>query len=197
MAKGPQYRVPFRRRRIGKTNYYLRKNLLASRIPRLIVRKTLNYIIVQIAEATPIGDKIITSAYSRELLTKYGWKGGCGNIPAAYLTGYLIGLRALKKKVKKAILDIGLHPPIKGSKVFAALKGAIDAGLNVPHGDGVFPSDDRIRGVHIAEYAKMLSEEDMDLYNKRFSRILGRGLDPTKLPEHFEEVKNNISKLGG
>ncbi|MHA1238738.1 MAG: 50S ribosomal protein L18 [Candidatus Odinarchaeia archaeon] len=197
MAKGPQYRVPFRRRRLGKTDYYLRKKLLLTKIPRLVVRKTLKYIITQVVEAKPQGDVVLASANSKELSTKFGWKASCGNLPAAYLTGYLVGLRALKNGIKKAVLDIGLHAPIKGSRVFAALKGAVDSGLEVPHGEEVFPLEDRIKGVHIAKYAEMLASEDEELYRKRFSKILEKGLDLVKLPEHFEEVKENIAKLGG
>ena len=197
MAKSAQYRVLFRRHRTGKTDYYLRKKLLASRKPRLVVRKTLNYIIVQICDAKVKGDKTLVSAFSKELSKEYGWQGGFGNLSAAYLTGYLVGLRATGKRIKRAILDIGLIPPTKGSRVFAALKGVLDAGLDVPHNEEILPPEDRIKGKHIEEYARKLADENSQLFNKRFSRIIERGLNPRDLSEHFDKIKQNMTTSFG
>lgn len=190
MARGPRYKVPKRRRREGKTNYYKRYRMVLSGKPRFVVRKTLNYIWVQVIEHHPIGDKVIAAAHSRELVKKYGWKGGTANTPAAYLTGLLAALRALEKGVKYAVPDIGLHAPTKGGMVFAAIKAANDVGLKVPMGEEVAPSEERIRGEHIAAYAKMLKEEGK--LERFFSKYLERGLDPEMLPAHFEEVKKLI-----
>jgi len=192
MAHGPRYKVPRRRRREGKTNYYKRYVMVLSGKPRLVVRKTNKYIWVQLVVAKPQGDVTVAAAHSRELVKHYGWKGGTGNTSASYLTGLLAGLRALRAGFKYAVLDIGLHRPVKGSRVFAALKGALDAGLEVPHGDGIFPDPGRIRGEHVAKYAAMLKESMPDAYEKRFSSYLARGLEPEKLPEHFDEVKSKI-----
>ena len=192
MARGPRYRVPFRRRREGKTNYHKRLKLLKSKKPRLVVRKTLNHHIAQIIVYDPKGDRTIVSAHTRELIRDFGWKGHTGNTPSAYLLGLLIGYKAKQAGIEEAILDIGLHPPTRGSSVFAVLKGAVDAGLNVPHSEEIFPEDYRIRGEHVAEYAKALKEEDETLYRKQFGGYLVRGLEPEKLPEHFEEVKAKI-----
>ncbi len=192
MARGPRYRVPFRRRREGKTNYHKRLKLLKSRKPRLVVRKSLNHHIAQIIVYDPKGDRTIVSAHTRELIRDFGWKGHCGNTPSAYLLGLLIGYKAKQAGIEEAILDIGLHPPTKGSSVFAVLKGAVDAGLNVPHSEEIFPEDYRIRGEHVANYAKALKEEDETLYRRQFGGYLVRGLEPEKLPEHFEEVKAKI-----
>ncbi len=192
MAKGPRYRVPFRRRREGRTDYYLRRKLVISGLPRLVARKTLKHTITHIVVAQPEGDETLVYAHSSELVQKYGWLGGTGNLPAAYLAGLLVGYKALKAGIKKAILDIGLHRPTKGNRVFAVLKGAVDAGLEIPHGEEILPDDSRIRGEHIAKYAELLEQNDPDRYQKQFSQYLKRGLDPKKLPEHFEEVKNKI-----
>ena len=192
MARGPRYRVPFRRRREGKTNYHKRLKLLKSKKPRLVVRKTLNHHIAQIIVYDPKGDRTIVSAHTRELIRDYGWKGHTGNTPSAYLLGLLIGYKAKQAGIEEAILDIGLHPPTRGSSVFAVLKGAVDAGLNVPHSEEIFPEDYRIRGEHVAEYAKALKEEDEAAYRRQFGGYLVRGLEPEKLPEHFEEVKAKI-----
>lgn len=192
MAKGPSYSVPFRRRREGKTDYRLRKKLIVSKMPRLVVRKTGRNIIAQLIRATVIGDIVIASAHSHELRKKYGWLGSLNNLPAAYLTGLLCGLRAAAKGVEKAILDIGLHTPSKGAGVFATMKGFIDAGVEVPHDEDILPDESRIRGEHIAEYAEILESEDREKYSRMFSEYLARNMPPQKLPEHFEMVKEKI-----
>jgi large subunit ribosomal protein L18 len=97
----------------------------------------------------------------------------------------------LAKGVKEAVLDIGLKPSTKGSKLFAVLKGLSDAGLEVPHSDGPLPPKDRIGGAHISEYAKKLSGET-DVYRKTFSGYLKRGLKPEELSNHFEQVRQQI-----
>lgn len=189
MARSGRYRVAFRRRREGVTNYYKRRKLVLSGKPRLVVRITNRYIIAQIIEAKPKGDETIASAHSGEL-AKYGWKGGTKNTPAAYLVGLLIGLRALKKGVHEAVLDIGLRRAVRGARVFAAAKGAVDAGLKVPLGEEVIPSADRIAGKHVSEYARSLKEAGT--LERMFSSYIERGLDPEDLPKEFEEVKNRI-----
>ncbi|MFQ5837575.1 MAG: 50S ribosomal protein L18 [Thermoplasmata archaeon] len=150
MSKGPRYRAPFRRRREGRTDYRKRLGLLRSGRPRAVVRKTLSNTIVQFVIYTPEGDRIVTSAVSKEL-ERYAWKVPRGSVPAAYLTGYLAGKRALEAGLKEAVLDIGLHPPTRGGRVFAALKGVLDAGIQVPHDDDILPEEARIRGDHISK----------------------------------------------
>lgn len=195
MAKGPRYKVPKRRRREGKTNYYKRYVMVKSGHPRFVVRKTNKYIWVQVVIAKPEGDHTVAAAHSRELVTKFSWKGGTANTPAAYLTGLLAALRALRAGIKYAVADIGLHRATKGSLVFAAVKAANDVGLKVPIGEEVVPSEDRICGKHVAEYAKMLKEQG--LLEKRFSKYLERGLDPESLPQHFLGVKQAILSYYG
>jgi len=86
------------------------------------------------------------------------------------LTGVLIGKRALEKGVKEAILDSGLYPSTKGSRIYAVVKGALDAGLKVPVGEEVLPSEDRIKGLHIANYLQKFKD----------------------LPEKFEELRKKL-----
>ncbi len=150
---GPRYRVPFRRRRVGKTDYRHRKRLLKSGLPRAIVRKSNRYVRVQFATFDMGGDLIVASAISKELAS-LGWKHSMGNTSAAYLTGYLAGKRAAKAGVDRAVLDIGIHNPTKDSKVFATLKGIIDAGIQIPHNEEILPSEERIKGEHIKEEIK-------------------------------------------
>ena len=122
-----------------------------------MVRVSDKYVYVQITEAKATGDIVRAAASSKEL-SKLGWKGGAGNLPSAYLTGALAARRAVAKGIKEAILDIGLKSSTKGSKLFAALKGLSDSGLSVPHSPEPLPPADRIGGVHIANYEKVLSK---------------------------------------
>jgi len=153
MATGSRYFVPFRRRREGKTDYYQRTRLVVSDVPRMVVRKTNRHIIIQLVTAHMEGDQTLVAANSAEL-EKYGYKGSTSNTPAAYLTGMLFAVKAKKAQQDSAILDIGLHRATPGARVFAALKGAVDAGLDIPHGESVLPSEERIKGEHIAAYNK-------------------------------------------
>ncbi|MCD6473586.1 MAG: 50S ribosomal protein L18 [Thermoplasmata archaeon] len=140
----------FRRRREGKTNYRKRLALLKSKKPRIVVRKSNKYVRVQFALYEPHGDRIVASSISSEL-KKYGWNHSFSNTPSAYLTGYIAGKKALAKGINEGILDIGLHAPRKGARVFAALKGVADSGIQVPYGEDVVPSEDRLYGKHIDE----------------------------------------------
>jgi large subunit ribosomal protein L18 len=191
MATGPRYRVPFRRRREGKTNYRSRRALVLSGVPRLVIRLTLNHATVQVIEAEAVGDRVVVSAHSRELTKTYGWLGSCGNVPSAYLTGLLCGFKAMANGVDKAFLDVGLHIPSKGTRVFAALKGVVDAGVEVPHSEDILSDEDRISGKHIADYAGQLASEP-EVYKQRFSGYLAKGLRPEEIPERFSAVKDKI-----
>jgi len=115
MATGPRYRVPFRRRREGKTNYRSRRALVLSRMPRLVIRLTLKHAIVQVIEAEAIGDRVVVSAHSRELAKTYGWLSSGGNVPSAYLTGLLCGFKAMANGVEKASRISGKHIADYGS----------------------------------------------------------------------------------
>lgn len=144
----PNYTMQFKRRREGKTDYDRRLKLLESRKPRIVVRKSLRYIYVSIMQFDLKGDKTIAAASSAEL-KKHGWTAATDNLPAAYLTGMIAAKKAIKAGVKEAILDAGIYRMTKGNKIFAAVKGTIDGGLNVPMGEEVLPSEERIKGTHI------------------------------------------------
>jgi len=150
VKQGPHYRVPFRRRREGRTDYRVRSKLLRSGKARAVVRKTLNQMIVQFILPDKSGDRILASAQSREL-KEHGWSAGTGNLPAAYLTGFLAGRRASAQGLKEAVLDIGTQRPSRGGRVFAALQGLLDSGVVVPHSPEVLPAKERVRGAHIGE----------------------------------------------
>jgi large subunit ribosomal protein L18 len=167
-----------------------RKALILSGKPRLVARTTLKNVIAQIIMAKPHGDEVLVSAYSKEL-ANYEWKAPGGNLPAAYLTGLLCGLKAKAKGVKEVILDIGLHSPSKSARVFAVLKGVLDAGIQVPHSEEKLPDETRIEGEHIAKYAESLAS-DQEEYQSKFSKYLEQKLAPEALPEHFAKVKKEI-----
>ena len=67
MAHGPLYRVAFRRRREGKTDYRRRLALLKSRETRVVVRSTNSNIIVQFVDYTEQGDLVGATAQAGEL----------------------------------------------------------------------------------------------------------------------------------
>lgn len=190
MAKGAGYVVQYRRKREGKTNYKKRLNLLKSRKPRLVIRHSNRRVITQIVDYGEGGDRVIASAYSTEL-GKYGWKFSTNSLPAAYLTGFLCAKKGISVGDKEATLDMGLHPPIKGSRIYSALKGAVDSGLQVPRGDDVFLDEKRITGSHIVDYASMLNKKD---HEKIFSGYVKAGADPKEITKSFEKVKNKIDK---
>lgn len=175
MAHGPRYKVPFRRRRMVKTDFHQRLRLLRSRKPRLVVRRTGRQIIAQLIITEITGDKTVVSATSKDL-RDFGYEGAPSNTPAAYLIGYLAAKRALEGGFEEAILDIGLRTSRPGARVYAALKGAVDAGLEIPHSPDVFPSEERIRGEHIAEY-----DEKFEGLPENFDEALA------KINEEFEE----------
>lgn len=172
-----------------KTDYVQRLGLLKSGKPRLVVRRSLNNVHIQLI-ATDDGDKTVVEIFSKNL-RKYGWKGHGGNMSAAYLTGYLAGMMAKKQNIKEAVADIGLHTSVRGSRIYAAVLGAKDAGIVIGIGKEALPKMERINGKHVADYAVKL-KTSQDKYKKQFSDYIKRGLHPEELPKHFEEVKKNI-----
>ena len=190
MAHGSRYKLAFKRRREGKTDYRARLNLIGLDKSRLVVRITNQHTIAQIINVKVNGDETVVSAHSNEL-KNMGWLGSGKNTSAAYLTGFLLGKKALKAGITAAVLDIGLKSSTKGARIFAALKGAVDAGLKVPHGDVILPQEDRIRGEHVAAYAESLSDDDVE---KKFSQYIKNGLSPKDLPDHFDSIKQKIEE---
>ncbi len=149
MSSGPRYRVPFRRRREGKTDYRVRRRLLASGLPRAVVRCSGKRVRVAIVEFASSGDRVRASAESGELGRIAFPTGSLASTPAAYLTGYLAGLRAKSAGAEDVVLDLGLRHPTAGGRLAAALKGLLDAGLEIPHGEEGFPDAGRLNGTHL------------------------------------------------
>jgi large subunit ribosomal protein L18 len=191
MAKGASYRVQLRRRREGKTDYQARTGMVVSGRPRLVARPSIKNMNAQIVVAKIHGDQTVVAANSHELSKKYGWKAPAGNIPAAYLTGLLCGLKAKEAGIDEAILDLGLINPTKGARVFAVLYGVIDAGVEIPHGEEKIVKE-RAKGDHIAHYAKNLNVENPETYQAKFSKYTIAGVAPEKVAAHFSEVRAAI-----
>lgn len=149
MAHGPRYQVKPRRRREGITDYRKRLKLLKSKKIRMVVRKSSKNTMIQFVEYKENGDHVIISANSKELVKKYNWKYSTSSIPAAYLTGIIAGKKAKDKGINECVLDIGRNIPTTGGKIFASLKGVIDAGVKCPHDETKIPNEDRLHGKHI------------------------------------------------
>lgn len=143
-----QTRLVKRRRREGRTNYTKRLILLRGGYPRLVVRKTNRYLILQIVESAGAQDKVLISVSTKDLL-KYGWPvekaGSLKSLGAAYLSGLLLGKKIKGKIDSRVILDSGLIPNTKGSRVYAAVKGVKDAGIEIDVGEEVVPPLEKIK----------------------------------------------------
>merc|ERR1711966_140156 len=112
-------------------------------------------VICQIVFSLIDGDRVLTSASSNEL-PRYGLKVGLKNYAAAYCTGLLCARRLAKvglddvyegndevdgnvvsTEVGKTtyFVDVGCKTTSTGCRIFGALKGAADGGLDVPHSE--------------------------------------------------------------
>lgn len=209
------------------------KNKYATPKYRLVVRFTNRDVICQIFSADLDHDKCIAAAYSHEL-ARYGVKLGLTNYAAAYCTGLLLARRVNAKyglnyegntevngedyNVEpdpegnapfKALLDVGLQRTTSGARIFGALKGACDGGLDVPHNDRRFPGTKKegkeyepdaevhrkyIFGQHVADYMRKLAEEDEETYAKQFKRFVDAKLDADKLEAMYTAAHAAIRK---
>jgi large subunit ribosomal protein L18 len=157
------YSKILRRLREEKTNYKKRGTMLMGKRDFITVNITNENTQVQILTPGMTGDKVVASAHSRYLIEK-GWKGSRKSIPAAYLTGYLAGKKALGKGAKGAIMYTGTRRFTQ--RMAASLKGIIDAGLEVPADPARFPAEERINGDHLTvknEVSKIKSAIDSEV----------------------------------
>ena len=157
------YSKILRRLREGKTNYKKRGTMLTGKRDFITVNITNQNTQVQILTPGMTGDKVIASAHSRYLLEK-GWKGSRKSVPAAYLTGYLAGKKALGQGAKDAIMYTGTRRYTQ--RMAAALKGIVDAGVKVPADEKTFPPNERINGEHLTvknEISKIKSSIDSEV----------------------------------
>lgn len=135
-----------RRRFESKTDYSARIRILQSEKPRIVVRRTNRYIVVQLVESTLAQDKVLVSVSSRDLVS-HGWpaalSGSLKSLPAAYLTGLLLAQK-MKGKATDVIFDIGMQRNASGGRLYAVLAGLIEGGISIPHNASVLPSAARL-----------------------------------------------------
>ena len=151
-----------RRRKENKTDYLKRLKLLKSKTPRVIFRKTNKYVIAQYVTSKQTQDKIEIQVNSKHLL-KHGWpkefEGSLKSIPAAYLTGFIIGKKIIKGKKETPIVDFGMIKTLHKTKIFGFLKGLIDAGVKIKSDDKIFPDKDVITGKKLKkDFTKIFDE---------------------------------------
>ena len=151
--RGTRRRSVFRRRKAGLTDYRRRLKLLRGRKPRAVVRVSNTRTTCQLVTWAASGDLVPVSVTGSDLSKKYGWPQDFSkkSVSASYLVGYAMGKAAKAQGAEEAVLDIGLAASTPGNRVFSALKGMVDAGLEIPHGENVLPDEDRINGSHISD----------------------------------------------
>ncbi|MCS7129497.1 MAG: 50S ribosomal protein L18 [Candidatus Caldarchaeum sp.] len=180
-----------RRRRQGKTDYRKRLKLVKSGVERLVVRRTNRRLIAQLIRSKAGGDQTIITV-SSDMLASYGWKASFKSTPAAYLTGVMLGKKALDKGFKQAILDMGVYRSVKGSRIYAVLKGVLDAGLHVPASEEMLPDEDRILGRHITKYYQTARQNpESPLFSRTDEQYI------QKLEENVVKVKQMIMEGSG
>lgn len=150
---GTRRRSVFRRRQSGQTDYHRRLKLLRGRKARAVVRVSNTRVTCQMVNWSAGGDMVVASVTGSDLTKKYDWPADFSqkSVPACYLAGFALGKEAISKGCTEAVLDIGLAGSTIGGRVFSALKGMIDAGMEIPHSEVVLPEDDRINGEHISD----------------------------------------------
>jgi large subunit ribosomal protein L18 len=183
-----------KRIRTHKTNYRKREALLISKQDFVTIKITNQNLIAQVLKPEIWGDRVKVSTHSREL-RRYGWKGSLNSLPACFLVGTLLGRKALEKGLKNAVLYVGNKPFT--SRVAACAKGIVHAGVNIPISSESFPSEHRLNGQHIADYAAKLREENIEKYNKHFSSIIREGLAPENYQTHVKEITKLITNTKG
>ncbi|RCV28552.1 hypothetical protein SEVIR_5G418800v4 [Setaria viridis] len=193
---------------------------------RFVVRFTNKDITAQIVSASIAGDMVLAAAYSHEL-PRYGLEVGLTNYAAAYCTGLLLARRVLKirdldqeyegnveatgedfsvepadeRRPFRALLDVGLVRTTTGNRVFGALKGALDGGLDIPHSDkrfAGFKKDEKnldaeihrkyIYGGHVADYMRTLAEEEPEKYQAHFSEYIKKGIEADDMEALYKKV---------
>ena len=153
MMKGTRRRSVFRRRQSGQTDYHRRLKLLRGKKTRAVVRVSNTRVTCQMVNWSAGGDIVLSTVTGSDLSKKYSWPDNYSqkSVPACYLVGYALAKDALSKGCSNAVLDIGLAGSASGGRVFAALKGMIDAGVEIPHNTDILPDEGRINGEHISD----------------------------------------------
>ena len=127
--------------------------MLRGGVPRAVVRVSNTQVTCQLVSFDAGGDRVLASVTGKTLVDKHKWPSDASrkSVPACYLAGMALAKSALAAGHSEAILDIGLAAASRGSRTFAALRGMVESGLEVPHSEDVLPSDDRVNGSHIGD----------------------------------------------
>ena len=151
MVRGRSHRLRFKRRRTGETDYHRRMRMLRGGLPRAVVRVSNTQVTCQLVSFDAGGDRVLASVTGKTLVDKHKWPSDASrkSVPACYLAGIALARSALAAGHSEAILDIGLVASSRGSRTYAALRGMVDCGLEIPHSEDVLPSDERVNGSHI------------------------------------------------
>ena len=172
----------------------------------------------------PAGLKNYPAAYctgllvGRRVLKKLGLDDtytGVGNEEEDDVTGEIMKVEMGKrtyfvdeldeKRPFRCYLDIGLKRTTVGAKIFGCLKGAVDAGLDIPHNDKKFlgydkddkkydpdAHRDQIFGEHVKAFMEQLIEDDQESGTHRFKQQFGEyekaGVGPDDLEEIYQKV---------
>ena len=178
-----------KRIRTRKTNYRKRQALLIGRQNFVTIKITNQNVIAQVLKPEIGGDVVKVSVHSREL-RRHGWKGSLNSLPACFLLGILLGKRARQRGIEKAILYIGNKPFT--SRIAGCMKGIVESGMDIPISEETFPSQDRLYGRHIADYAIKTRNEDVNKYNRLFSSLIREGLVPENYQSHVGEITSRV-----
>ena len=109
------------------------------------------------------------------------------------------------KRPFRALLDVGIKNTTTGARIFGALKGASDGGLDIPHSNKRFPGytrdtktfdasvhKARIMGEHVADYMREMEEDDEENYQKHFAKYIEQSIEADDLEELYEKVHASI-----
>ncbi|EQD71417.1 50S ribosomal protein L18P, partial [mine drainage metagenome] len=148
----------------------VRLKLLKSGRLRAVVRLSARRVRVSLVDFDPKGDRVVAMADSSELGEINFPTTSLSSTPAAYLTAYLAGLRAKASGAEAAVLDLGVRRPSAGGRLSAALKGLLDSGVEIPHGEGGFPTADRLAGSHLPKPLP----QPLEAYKQQLSSLATR-----------------------
>ena len=109
----------------------------------------------------------------------------------------------------RAFLDVGLKPTTSGSKIFAALKGAVDGGLDIPHNEKRFYMDEddgdkkiysaesmreRLLGGGVTEYMEHVKEQDEEEGTNNFGKLFSQYVKEGLGPENYQDTLLAVHK---
>ncbi len=141
-----------KRRKENKTDYLRRIKLLKSESPRIVFRKTNTCLIAQYVISKEAQD-IVKIGLNSKKLVEYGWpkesQGSLKSITASYLLGFLMGKKIIKEKLEKPIIDAGMIRSLYKTRLYAFIKGLIDAGIDIKTKEEALPDKERIGGKHL------------------------------------------------